>query len=893
MRKFLLFILLLVTSNVAFPQLHFIKGRVVEKEAGALPSASVFLLQSTDSAVVHYTTTNTEGHFLLENIRKGNYIFKVSFLGYSPFYSNLTMPPSTSDTLNLGTIALKPVASQLQEVEVTGIKAPVIVKQDTVEYNAGSYTTRPNANVEQLLKKLPGLDVQSDGNISVQGERVTRIFVDGKEFFGADLKTATKNLPADAIENVQVIDEQSQEARFSGIDDGRRQKVINLTLKEDRRNNGFGKATAGVGTSKRYMAQGNYNRLDERNMLSLFATSNNINNIDLSSGGSGSNAAQTGASASRSPGQNGLVNAHSGGANVFRQLTPKTSLTGAYFFNHTDATIQSNLIRQNFLPEGTALYYEDSRNENRNSLHNATAGVEHKDSINTVRLNGSFGYSGARSASSSSRQSFSVADSLVYEGERTAFTRNKSFNLDTDLFYGHRFGKSGRLFTVTNQFSAYQDDVRGQAFSFTRFTEGDEEAVRQRNEQENKDLSYSLKGTYTEPLGKKQYLQATYDVSNRASKANLEVYDLVGDTSLFAADQSSRFSSSYLYQRIGVDYRLNQPKYNLSVGVRVQQSDLARKMEAPDDDLTRTFRNVLPHINYNRRFSRSTRLGFDYTTSVREPSISQLQPVVSRYDPLHLYIGNPDLRPEYTHQAKLQFNTSDATSGIFLTSSLNLNYTTNPITAAVTIDERQVRTTQYANVRQSNSLAAYVNVGLPVRRYNSRFNVSPYLRQGESVNLLNGVEGTITQRSVGANIGYAYTYKEFVDVNIRAFLTRTSSEYVLNQQRNQVFVNAAYVADATINFLKSFYFTADFTYSKFRNRQANFNQGIPTLNLSLSKLVLKDNRGEVRLSGLNMLNRNIGATQFATQNYIEQSVQNALGNFYMLSFTYNFGSSLN
>ncbi|RDV11302.1 TonB-dependent receptor [Pontibacter diazotrophicus] len=888
MRKFLLFFVLLFTSHVAFPQLHYIKGRVVEKEVGALPSASVFLLQSTDSAVVQYTTTTTEGNFLLEDIREGSYIFKVSFLGYSPFYLNLTMSPP-SDTLDMGTIALKPVASELQEVEVTGIKAPVTVKEDTVEYNAGSYTTRPNANVEQLLKKLPGLDVQSDGNISVQGERVTRIFVDGKEFFGRDLKTATKNLPADAIENVQVIDEQSQEARFSGIDDGRRQKVINLTLKEDRQNTGFGKATAGIGTSKRYMTQGNYNLLDEGNMLSVFGTSNNINNIDLSSGGS--DAAKTGASASRSPGQNGLVNAHTGGANVFRQLTPKTSLTGSYLFNHTDATILSNLIRQNFLPEGTALYYEESRNENRNSLHNATAGVEHKDSINTVRLNANFGYSGARNASSSSRQSFSVADSLVYEGERTALTRNNSFNLDTDLFYGHRFGKSGRLFTLTNQFSVYQDDTKGRAASFTRFKEGDEEEVRQRNEQENKDLSYSLKGTYTEPLGNKQFLQATYDVSNRASKANLEVYDLVGDTSFFAADQSSRFSSTFLYQRIGLTYRLNQGKYNLSVGARVQQSDLARKVEAPDDNLERTFRNVLPHVNYNRRFSRSTRLSLDYTTSVREPSINQLQPVVSRYDPLHLYIGNPNLRPEYTHQAKLQFNTSDAASGIFLTSSLNYNYTTNPITAAVTIDERQVRTTQYVNVSQSNSLAAYVNVGVPVRRYNSRFNLSPYLRQGESVNLLNSMEGTITQRSVGANIGYAYTYKEFVDVNIRAFLTRTSSEYELNQQRDQVFVNAAYVADATIHFLKSFYFTADFTYSKFRNRQANFEQGIPTLNLSLSKLVLKDNRGEVRLSGLNMLNRNIGATQFATQNYIEQSVQNALGSFYMLSFTYNFNSS--
>lgn len=192
------------------------------------------------------------------------------------------------------------------------------------------------------------------------------------------------------------------------------------------------------------------------------------------------------------------------------------------------------------------------------------------------------------------------------------------------------------------------------------------------------------------------------------------------------------------------------------------------------------------------------------------------------------------------------------------------------------------------NVEQSTSLAAFATVGVPVQKYNSRFSLSPYLRQGHSVNLLNGVAGTITQRSMGANVGYSYTYEEYVDVNVRTFLTRTSSEYELNQQRNQVFVNAAYVADATVYFLKSFNATAEFTYSRFRNEAADFNQGIPTLNLSVSKLVLKDNRGEVKLSGLNLLNRNIGVTQFATQNYIEQSVQNALGNFYMLSFLYNF-----
>jgi hypothetical protein len=887
MRKLFL-ILLLFTSHVAFSQSHTITGKVVDKEAAALPSATVLLLQATDSVVVHHITSDTEGFFLFKRVKEGNYIFKVTFLGFSPQHRNLSIPPTGTDTLNLGNIILEPMASEIKEITVTGVKAPVTVKEDTVEYNAGSYTTRPNATVDQLLNKLPGVDVQNDGNISVQGENVTRIFVDGKEFFGGDVRMATKNLPADAIENVQVIEGQSEEARFSGIDDGRREKVINLTLKEDRRNMGFGKATAGVGTSKRYMANGNYNRFDEGNHVSVMGSSNNINNLDLSSGGTGSSSTgRGGGNASRNPGGNGLVNSHMGGANIFNQFTPRTSLTGSYLFNQTDASVQSNLIRQNFQPEGTALYYENSQQQNRNSFHNATTGIEHKDSINTVRLNASFRHAGARMASSSNRQSFSVADSLVNEGERTAITQNKSYNLDTDLFYGHRFGKSRRLITVTTQVAAFQDDTEGQAASFTRFAAGDEENVRQQNEQENKDMTYRLRVNYTEPLGKKQFLQATYHISNRSSRANLEVYDLERDTSIFNPEQSSRYSLAFLYQQVGLTYRLNRGKYNLAIGTNVQQADLTRRLEAPDDEVTRGFQNFLPHLNYNLKISRSTRFSFNYTTSVREPSINQLQPVVSRYDPLHLYVGNPDLRPEYTHQGKLKFNTSDAASGIFLSGSFDFDYTTNPITAAVTINDRQVRTTQYVNVRQSNSFAAYMNVGLPVRKYKSRFNLSPFLRQGQSVNLLNGVAGSVTQRAIGANLGYSYNYEEYVDLNLRTILTRTGSAYELNEQRNQVFMNAAYMADATVYFFKSFYLAADFTYSTFQNTQAAFHQRIPILNLSLSKLVLKDDRGEVKLSGLNLLDRNLGATQFATQNYIEQSVQNAMGSFYMLSFTYN------
>jgi hypothetical protein len=891
MKQLLLFILL-VMGQGAYAQHYAIKGKVAERQSKVLPSASVFLLQTQDSAVVTFTTTNTAGLFVLKDIQKGGYIFKVTFLGYAPHFSNI-VTPAQADTLDLGTIELQPVASQLPVVSITAPAKPVTVKKDTLEYHADSFRTRPNASVEQLLKNLPGLEVERDGNISVQGESVTRIFVDGKEFFGGNLQMATKNLPADAIDKVQVIDEKSEEARFSGIADGQRQKIINLTLKEDQRNLGFGKATAGLGTDNRYLAQANYNRFDKGNQLSLVGMSNNVNNQGLSTEGimaSGA-AAGMGAGGASFPGafgQQGLVNSHAGGVNVSNQITQKIYINGSYQLNNTNAHIQRDLSRQNFLPGGTASYYENSRYQNRNTGHSADISLERKDSLNSIRLNTAFTVSDANAEGNSRRRSYSEADTLVNEGERTSLAQDKGFDLNTDLFYGHRFRKKGRLLTLTNQFAIYRNNSKGHSESVTRFVQGPEEAIRQRNEQASDNLNYSLRVTYTEPLANKQYLQANYKVSNRSSDTDLEVFDIINETSWFNPEQSSRFRSGYLYQQAGLTYQLARGKYNLAVGANLQRSALSRRLQQSDDQVKQSYENILPSVKYKQQITKFTRVSIDYVTSVREPTVQQLQPVVVRYDPLNLLVGNPGLRPEYTHQGRATFSSAAPASGIFLSGTLNFNYATNPITAAVTINERQVRSTQFVNVKHNSNFSALLNLGFPVKKFNSRFNLSPYFRYGQSINLLNGVAGTIKQRSVGGNVSYTFRYEDILDVNFRTNTTLTSSKYELNRNLDQIFITTAYMVDASVQFMKYFELSSELDFRKFKNTSTGFDQQVPIVDISLSRRLLKNKKGELKLSGLNVLNRNVGATQFASLNFIEQSTQNTLGNYCLLSFTYDF-----
>ena len=874
MKKLLVF-LMLVTGQIAFAQSSSITGEVTAKDSDGLPSASVLLLQKKDSAQVTYTTTDLHGLFQIANVKDGEYILKVTFVGYAPYFKNLTTP-ATTDTLTLGKIELQPDVINLAEVVFIGQREAVLIKEDTVQFNAGSFNTQANANVEQLLKKLPGVEVERDGSVRVQGQNVERIFIDGKEFFGGDLQMATKNLPADAISAVQVIDDKTEESRFSGIEDGQRHKVINLTLKEKWKKMGFGKAIAGAGTSDRYAVQGNFNRFTNDNQFSVMGTSNNINNQDLGSLGTGEEV------------PNGRAVTHQGGINFSKQFSKKTRINSSYKIDYTDEKVFTDVNRQNFLPGGTALYYENSQRRNSRNRHTALAGLDYKAARNSIKITTFFNFANANSLMTNSRQSYSVADTLVNAGERTSATRNQNYNFKGNVFYGHRFRKAGRVFTVTNQISALRVNANGNANSFTRFSDGKDETVRQLNKQDNTGFDFNTQLAYTEPLGKKQYLQTTYTVTNRSSESDLVVHDIVNETRLFNAEQSSRFSSDFLYQQVGLTYRLSGKKYNLAVGSTLQQSTLSRLVPTDGDEVKRTFQNVLPKTTLNIRIKKSTRTSLTYSTSVREPTINQLQPVLSRFDPLKLYVGNPGLRPEYSHRGRLNFTTFSAPTGIFLSGSLSMNYTTNPIAMAVSIDERQVRTTRYVNLDRRENVAAFLNAGFPLKKWNSRINLGPFLRQDRSQNILNGITGAVNQRSFGSNIGYTYSYKENVELVLGAYISATSSDYELNQNQNQFFVNSVYTADTRVQFLKAYAITAAFNYSRFRNRQTSFDQAIPILNLALSRYVLKDNKGEVRLSGHNLFDQSVGATQVATINYVEQSVQNTLGRYYMLSFLYNF-----
>ncbi len=911
--KKLLFLIFLVISQASFAQKILIRGQVTDTTGSSLPSATVLLLHAKDSTLVNFNASNTQGNFELKNISPGDYLLKVTYTGFKAFVTTLPAP-NESNVVEMGIIKLRPLIKELNEVIVKGEKDPVIIKKDTIEYNAGSFKTRPNATVEELLKKLPGVEVDNEGNITTQGEQVRRVTVDGKTFFANDPKLATKNLPADAIDKIQVFDKKSDQAEFSGIDDGQREKTINLELKPEKRNGAFGTLQAGAGTDNRFQGRANINRFGKGKQLSFLGMANNINEQGFSmqdymnfSGGtqqmarggaitiSDNNAMGVPLNFGRR--QNGLMTTYAAGLNFNNELSKKTEANGSYFFNHLTHTTIRNQERENFFPGGTIASTQNSNQLNGNSNHRANLILDHKiDSANSLKLTTALSYTNTEQNIKSNSRTLNTAGEVQNEGERNSYNLGTGLHLNSSLLYRHRFAKKGRTFSANGSFIASQNNAEGSLEANNRFARGEDQRIRQSNLQHNGFQSMGTTLSYTEPLGNRMYLETNYNLIQNMNQVNREVYDLANEDRILNRGLSNRFNSNYQYHRPGVNFRLNRKSYNFMVGSSLQQTRLRGNLANLDTPIDRSFRNFLPVVRTNIDFSRTKHLTLNYETSVQEPGIQQLQPVVDNTDPLNIYMGNPELRPAYSHQWRANYNSFEPTRFISLFGMANVNYTTNAIINSQTITEQLVRITQPVNVRESLNMNGNLSFGFPIRKLNSRFNIGTNGRHSRNLALLNEAENTIFSESVNGNLRYEFRYKEIAEVTLRTDqgLQQTRYAFFTNSlQQDQLFFNQTYAAEVNLHFLKRFNFNSSFDYLVYANTASNFRETIPLWNITLSGYVLKNNSGELKLSAVNLLDRNVGVNQRADVNFVERETINNLGRYVMLTFVYSINKHLN
>lgn len=933
MKTKLLTLTLTFFSFFTFAQSNYnISGYLVDS-AGTLPFTSVFLLTPADSSLVTFTRADENGKFEFKNIKRLDYLIKATFVGYFP-YQELQKYNAAELNVNLGKILLKPIQRELLEVVIKTAKAPMSMRGDTVEYDASKFKVPPGSSVEDLLRKLPGFQIDAEGNMKAQGETVKRVTVDGKQFFGDDPKLATKNLPSESISKVQVFNDKTEQSKLTGIDDGKHEKTVNLELKEEFKKGGFGKGTVGAGTDNRVMAKANYNKFDSKNQFSIIGFGNNINQTGLSRDdyqdfkGSQSyswgNNADFGFSSgggmfyffddneeegleipqSWRDGQ-GLSKNYAGGIN-YNYDTKKTKVSSNYFFNQTNQTSQSVTNSQIFLPNNKSYFSLDSTfNANYSQNHRASIRVNKElDTLNSIVFNVN-----TRLGNKSQEQ----AAELDYLNSGSEKFRNQlrnssfdaiSFNMESSLIYRHKFMKKGRSFAWSATYNVNNNDQEGlQQTNLKQFAvNGDNFDLGSRNLNFNQNVTGLSKTNeiktsllFIEPLNKKFFLENFYNFSVSNRKVDRDVFNIpeLGSGNNSRVDSLSRyFENTIIYNRVGSALRYSHQGVNIGAGAAVQNFDLNGQFFTNQNgtklgSVPNSYWSVIPNVSINIDLKQNRYFSASYNVGVTAPKIADLQPFVDNRNPLFIKNGNPNLEPTTAHSINMNYSLYNPVSFINMWSGINYTYYKNQVIYNQIIDNALVTTLTPENLSGGERLNGYFNFGFPIIK--TKFTAGLNGNVGVSNNLIYINNKLNDNKNKNFNIGgdLSFTPKDWVSLFVNGGTGLNYAEYSLASTQNQQFINNRLSADLTIQLSKTAFIKTDFRYNNYRNNKLGFNQHQPIWNLSTFKLLGKTKKSEIRLTVYDIFKRNAAIRQSAYQNVISQGQTNALTRYFLLSYTYN------
>ncbi|WP_128547898.1 TonB dependent receptor [Larkinella soli] len=929
MKNLFSLLLLVVCCCTAFAQQSArvtVRGSIVDTASVVMPGATVMLLTPKDSALVSFGRTSDKGTFEFRNMKRGPYILKVSYVGFLPLQKEFT--PDAGDITDLGALKIKPIQKELFEVVVKTARAPLSIRGDTIEYNASSFKVPPGSSVEELLRKLPGMQVDQDGNIKAQGQTVQKVTVDGKQFFGADPKLATKNLPAEAISKVQVFNDKTEAAKTTGIDDGKREKTVNLELKESHKKGGFGKVTAGIGTKERAQVRGNYNRFNQKEQFSVLGFANNINQTGLSFddyqdfrgsqsfnwqdngdfgfnsgfyyfGGDDGNGIGIPINGGNSSNR-GFSRNYAGGGN-YNYDTKKTKLSSNYFFNQTGQTFDTDLNKETFLPNGSFLTLEKSNRSTLNNNHRASARFEKNlDSLNTLVIIGNARFNNGTERFSSTQNFFrgmsrETPSSLTEINNRNSFS---AFQLASTAIYRHKFRKKGRNFAASLSYNINDTDGSGNQQSNNRYFDdttstGPPASFRLNQDNMTSSLRNELKSSldFIEPLSKTVSWETFYNFSFRTDRVDRDVFDVSDQGRIRNNSLSRYYTNDFTYNRIGTSVRYSNKGLNVSGGLAGMWFNQAGRF-APDQtastftSVNRSFFSVVPNVTvyYNMK---NRNLNANYNVDVRQPSTADLQPVIDNSNPRFIREGNPNLLPQLTHRVSAGFNTYNPGSFVHFYSNVNFGYNINQIVYNQTVDERLVTTSRPENIDGGKNFGSYLGFGFPLKKTKATLNVYSSLNFGRNPTYINNVlnQTNTNYYNFGLNLDLTPSEKFTLYPNFNWNLTDT--RYSVNKTQNLQIYNFRYGGDLNVQMPGGIYFNGRLNYQIYKNEKFGFNQQLPILNLSVYKLFLKDNKAEVRLSAYDVFNKNQGITQQAYQNILQTEQVQTLARYFMLSFTYN------
>lgn len=866
MKKFCFFLFIIFQISLANAQ-YLVKGVVQDSSGLPLTGAIVRLKFQADSIAA---IADTDGSYVFRNVKSNQFTLSASFISFRSFIKAYNFSPDVKEII-IPAIKLGEASNNLNAVVITAV-TPVKIKEDTLEFNAQSFAVREGSSVDAVLKKLPGVAVDKNGNVTTQGKPITKVRVNGKDFFGADVATAIQNLPADIVKNLQVIDDYGDQAKLTGIKTGESEKILNINIDEDKKRGYFARGTGGMGNQERYLASMRANFFRGEQQISVNGTMNNTN--------------------LRGGGGDGTTDSKHIGANYRNKFNEKVSVDGGYSFRNRDNNTFGSEYTQNF---GFGRFEDRlSDNSSRSNGHNFWGNFEYTlDTLNYIKISpyGSFN----NSANTNSGTSFINQTNIKEITERSSrsFSNSLSGNVGTNIFLNHKFLKKGRnisLFATLNYNAG--DGARDVQNDYIITDSVGRDSTRnqyQLIDNSNKNIRTSSNLSYIEPIGKQSFVELSYNWSRSNAKTNRYTEDVENDLAIPNPNLSNDFEYQFTTNRLSLNYRYLHQKYNYTLGFGAQQAQLEGQNINKGLRTDNKTVNLVPTARFVYRFNKQKSLSVNYNGRNNQPGFNQLQPLTDNSNLQNTVTGNPDLKPEFVHGLNMEYNQSDWKSGHTLYTNLEFSKTQNKIvTTKVQVNNTSNQLTGYTNTDGFYSLRGNYAYSKPFseRKYTITFDGGASFNNNIAFIGREGVMSRNIAQNLVINQGleFGIDLKDIVDLEFRTSYsvnsTRFSQESSTDRKTNTVEFQLEgenyFFKDLTLGYEVSKRINSGFSNSAIKN---------PTIaNVFIEYRFLKGNAGTFRIQGFDLLNQNTGFVRDVYDNIIVDRQTNRLGRYFLMSF---------
>jgi len=880
-----------VTAPLAFRE---VSGMIKDSAGDVVMGATIALTSNKDTLKV---ASNEDGIFIFKNVKLATFVITVKAIGYVTSVRKY-LNNDVSKRIILDPLELKTDANQLNEVTINGTPS-ITYKTDTVEYRASDYKVRENSTVDELLKKMEGMEVGTDGSVTHQGQQVTKARINGKDYAGGNLAQAIQNLPADIVDKVQIVDDYGDQAGRTGIKDGDPTKVLNITTRADRSVGNVLRLTASTGNDGRYDERVFAQRINANQQLGLIGNiRNTVNGVASTGINSAGNGQAPGGGNNSAGGSGGTTTSGGPSFNYRDQWSKSVQVNANYKYTFDRVNSINSSVGETFSSLGTTAFIRESSGSNRNKTHNASFELEFTpDSSNFLRITPSFTYNGTIS---STQSQYTQTGLLNQYSSGNSISKNTVPTLGAIVLYQHSFKKPRR--NVSVQFNLTRGDQQQDREQNTRILYRDEDQqlvrdslVHRTVDRGNLSKNYRTSFTYVEPLGPLSQLEFNAQVNYRGYENNAVTSNIDIDSRASVVDSLSNiYEYAFTETRLALNYRLNKKKYNLSVGFTAIPSHLEGTNISRSTTTNRNNFYVIPIFRFQYVWSRQQRLSVNYSGAPSEPSFNQIQPLPDYSDPQHPVFGNPNLRPAFRHSVNTIYNHYLSNSKINLSATINASlYNDQIISNVIQVPQPGLRSfiyeTHYANLSGTKSVTGNYAISkqLDNRKYNLAFN--GLFAYGHSLGMSNDIINIVTSWRFNERFGPRISPAEWLEINPYLSYDVNKSSNTLPDAFNSLIKTTAMSIDGRFFLLKSRTLTIGYTASK--NYITGINNNISrnplVVNAYIEKEFFKKKNGILRLSAFDLFDQNNFINRSVTQNAITDTKTNALSRYALVSFVLN------